>query len=55
VQGYLNEIALHGGGVMLMHDKSQKSIDLLAQMIPLLKAQGYQFVTLDHLPELDAL
>ena len=55
VQGYLNEIAGHGGGVMLMHDKSQKSIDLLAKLIPLLKAQGYEFVTLDNLPELDAL
>ena len=40
---------LSAGGIILLHDGSQDTIDTLAQFIQLCKRRGFQFVTLDEL------
>lgn len=37
------------GGIVLIHDGIQQTIDILPQFITYLKAQGYEFVTIDEM------
>ncbi|MEI6521736.1 MAG: polysaccharide deacetylase family protein [bacterium] len=37
------------GGIILIHDGIQQTIDILPQLIETLKKQGYQFVTIDEM------
>jgi peptidoglycan/xylan/chitin deacetylase (PgdA/CDA1 family) len=55
-QGYINEINGRGGkrGVVLTHDVSASSLAMIKAVIPQLKAQGYSFVRLDQVPEINA-
>lgn len=50
LQGYLNEITKKKGGVVLMHDLTSKSYQLLFKLIPELQDRGYTFLTLDEIP-----
>lgn len=52
-RGYLREIGRKKGGVVLMHDIRERSIWMVSQMLPTLVAEGYKFVTLDEMKELD--
>lgn len=45
--GYLREIDRKGGGVVLMHDKFMKTVQMTELLIPWLRDRGYQFITLD--------
>lgn len=49
-EGYINEIERSQGGVVLMHDVHAKSIEMFKLMLPVLKAKGYKFITLDEVP-----
>lgn len=51
--GYLREIGRKQGGIVLMHDIRRRSVAMVRTMLPLLKAEGYRFVTLDEIPALD--
>ena len=37
------------GGIILLHDGIQQTIDVLPQIIQILKARGYKFVTVDQM------
>lgn len=51
--GYFKEIESKGGGVVLMHDKSIKTVQMSAKLIPMLINAGYEIVTLDEIRNLD--
>ncbi len=55
-QGYINEVNGRAGkrGVVLTHDVSSSSLEMTKKIIPALKAQGYSFVRLDQVPEINA-
>jgi len=40
---------VHNGGIILLHDGVQQTIDVLPQVISRLKAKGYKFVTVDRM------
>ena len=40
---------IENGGIILIHDGVQQTVDLLPRLIKELKAQGYQFVTIDQM------
>lgn len=52
-RGYMREIARKKGGIVLMHDIRERSIWMVKQMLPVLIAEGYKFVTLDEVKALD--
>ena len=52
-RGYLREIERRKGGIVLMHDIRERSLWMVKQLLPTLVAQGYRFVTLDEVRELD--
>lgn len=43
------ESEMRDGAVILMHDAYQSSVDAALQIVDLLTAQGYEFVTVDEL------
>lgn len=47
--GYLTEIKSKRGGVVLMHDLTSKSYQLLSKLIPELEDRGYTFGTLNDI------
>jgi len=52
--GYLNEMADQGNGVVLMHDIHSKTVDMVKYLVPKMKARGYKFVRLDAVPSVRA-
>ena len=50
-KGYLREIRRSNGGVVLMHCLHGQSADLVADVVPPLIEEGYNFVRLDQMPE----
>ena len=48
--GYLNEMADQGRGIVLMHDIHSKTVDMVKYIVPKMKARGYKFVRLDAVP-----
>jgi peptidoglycan/xylan/chitin deacetylase (PgdA/CDA1 family) len=40
---------IHPGGIILLHDGIEQTIDLLPHLIKTLKAEGYKFVTIDQM------
>jgi peptidoglycan/xylan/chitin deacetylase (PgdA/CDA1 family) len=50
-KGYLREIRRRNGGVVLMHCIHGQSADLVADVVPPLVEEGYNFVRLDQMPE----
>ena len=40
---------LSDGGIVLLHDGVQQTVDLLAPLLAVLKAKGYEFVTADEM------
>jgi len=50
-KGYLREIRRDNGGVVLMHCIHTHSGDLVRAVLPILVAEGYNFVRLDQIPE----
>ncbi len=45
----IEESEIEDGAVILMHDAYQSSVDAALQIVDLLTAQGYEFVTVDEL------
>ena len=43
------------GDIILMHDTFERSMEAIKKIIPILKEQGYQFVTLSELEEIKLL
>jgi peptidoglycan/xylan/chitin deacetylase (PgdA/CDA1 family) len=52
-QGYINETGQSEGGVVLMHDLTDNTVEMAAQLIDYWVREGYRFVTLDELQALD--
>jgi peptidoglycan/xylan/chitin deacetylase (PgdA/CDA1 family) len=56
---YLAEIARVGRGIVLLHDPyawaSGSTVDMIAYVVPVLKAQGYAFARVDEVPAIAAL
>ena len=50
-KGYLREIRRKNGGVVLMHCISSQAGELVADVIPAMLEEGYEFVRLDQVPE----
>jgi peptidoglycan/xylan/chitin deacetylase (PgdA/CDA1 family) len=50
--GYMKEIERLNGGVVLLHDTHPKTIEMVKLLIPRLKAAGYNFITLDEIPNI---
>jgi peptidoglycan/xylan/chitin deacetylase (PgdA/CDA1 family) len=51
--GYLKETRRKGGGVVLMHDLTLNTVDMVSQFIPALLQEGYSFVNLNDLRSLE--
>ena len=47
---YLQEIRAKKHGIVLMHDVHSKSVDMMKQILPTLKAEGYKFAKLTDVP-----
>jgi peptidoglycan/xylan/chitin deacetylase (PgdA/CDA1 family) len=62
LKDYVDKINATQRGIVLMHDSSwdldikenENTFALTQQLIPILKGQGYQFVRLDEIPEIQA-
>lgn len=58
---YLQEAERRGGGIVLMHDRSDvragdsRTYEMIRIMIPEWKKRGYRFITLDEIPGIDVL
>lgn len=52
--GYMNEIRNLSRGIVLMHDVHSRTIDMVKNMVPRLKNEGYRFVRLDKAPTVAA-
>lgn len=52
-RGYVREIARKRGGIVLMHDIRERTVRMARNVLPVLKAEGYRFVTLDEVRSLD--
>jgi peptidoglycan/xylan/chitin deacetylase (PgdA/CDA1 family) len=48
--GYMNEIRDYGRGIVLMHDVHSRTIDMVKNMVPRLKNEGFRFVRLETVP-----
>ena len=49
LKGYINRTKRTNGGIVLMHDISMKTSQMLEKYIPALLKMGYTFVTLDEM------
>lgn len=52
--GYMNETRDLGKGIVLMHDVHSRTIDMVKNMVPRLKDEGFRFVRLDKAPTVAA-
>ncbi|MEN9530206.1 MAG: hypothetical protein RI932_2079, partial [Pseudomonadota bacterium] len=52
--GYMNEIRDLGRGIVLMHDVHSRTIDMVKNMVPRLKNEGFRFVRLESVPTVAA-
>jgi peptidoglycan/xylan/chitin deacetylase (PgdA/CDA1 family) len=50
-KGYLREIRRKNGGVVLMHCVHNQSAQLVADVVPALVEEGYNFVRVDQIPD----
>jgi peptidoglycan-N-acetylglucosamine deacetylase len=50
-KGYLREIRRKNGGVVLMHCIHNQSAELVADVVPALVEEGYNFVRIDQIPD----
>ncbi|HTT97077.1 MAG TPA: polysaccharide deacetylase family protein [Rhizomicrobium sp.] len=50
-KGYLREIRRKNGGVVLMHCIHNQSAELVADVVPALVEEGYNFVRVDQIPD----
>lgn len=48
--GYMNETRDMGRGIVLMHDVHSRTIDMVKNMVPRLKNEGFTFVSLETVP-----
>jgi peptidoglycan/xylan/chitin deacetylase (PgdA/CDA1 family) len=53
MRGYTREVAVHQGGVVLMHDLTTHSVEMAGKLIDQWRTEGYRFVTLDEIRSLD--
>jgi peptidoglycan-N-acetylglucosamine deacetylase len=49
---YLKETRSRGRGIVLMHDIHSPSVDMVKQIVPVLKAEGFRFVQLTEAPSI---
>ncbi|HVK61644.1 MAG TPA: polysaccharide deacetylase family protein [Bdellovibrionales bacterium] len=52
-QGYSRETDRRDGGIVLMHDVSINTVEMVKKLIPEWRRKGYTFVTLDEVQSLD--
>ena len=56
---YLSEIEKVGRGIVLLHDPyfsaAGSTVDMVKYIVPILKARGYSFVRVDHVPDIAAM
>lgn len=51
--GYLNEADRRNGGIVLMHDKTHETVEMVKRLVPEWRARGYAFKTLDEVSSLE--
>ena len=51
--GYFNAIQQIQGGIVLMHDRGPNEIVMVKVLVRALKEQGYRFVSLDEIPQME--
>lgn len=51
---YLKEMSFRGRGIVLAHDVHSRTVDMFKYMVPEMRARGYQFVTVDKVPNIAA-
>jgi peptidoglycan/xylan/chitin deacetylase (PgdA/CDA1 family) len=59
---YITEIKRQGRGIVLMHDpyvndldpQLRGTVDMVKYMVPILKAEGFQFTRVDKVPDIDS-
>lgn len=51
-EGYFNEIVRLGHGIIPFHDEDPRTLELLEELVPELKAYGFSFNRLDQIPDL---
>lgn len=51
--GYLKDIRRKQGGVVLMHDKDIRTVQMTEKLLPILIKEGYEFITLEDVRALD--
>lgn len=49
---YMNEMNTRKKGIVLMHDIHSNTIDMVKQLVPQLKAQGWKFTTVPEVPSI---
>ena len=49
---YMNEMNTRKRGIVLMHDIHSNTIDMVKQLVPQLKAQGWKFTTVPEVPSI---
>ncbi len=49
---YMNEMNTRKRGIVLMHDIHSNTIDMVKQLVPQLKAQGWKFTTIPEVPSI---
>lgn len=58
---YLTEIRRQGRGIVLMHDPYvddvtlEGTVDMVKYIVPILKAEGFQFTRVDRVPDIEAV
>lgn len=50
---YFKESMRRKGGIVLLHDISMQTVEMVRKLIPMWREAGFTFVTLDELPQLD--
>ncbi len=49
---YMSEIRRKGHGIVLFHDVHDKTVDMIKQILPMLKAEGFKFAPLQEVPSI---
>jgi peptidoglycan/xylan/chitin deacetylase (PgdA/CDA1 family) len=49
---YLKETRSRGRGIVLMHDIHSPTVDMVKQLVPVLKAEGFKFVKVSDVPSI---
>ncbi len=55
LHGWQNSVGVHPGAIVLSHDIHKETVDCMPEVLDTLKAQGYQFLTVTQLMNVEAM